>query len=243
MKKARIIACLLFVMLFSSCGLPVRMIEVHGSGQAKMESRYITGIQSVDLNGIGKLVITQGAKESLEITAEENLLEYIQSDVSGKSLRLGVREFVNLQPTRDIIYHLTVKQLNMVGTSGLGNIEIQSLETDNLQIDISGTGNINIADLTAEKLDMDISGLGNVTITGSVTEQNISISGAGNYQANDLYSSVANVKISGTGSAKIWTADKLILELSGMGNVDYYGDPTLNVDISGMGKVNSLGSK
>ncbi|BBB47942.1 head GIN domain-containing protein [Pelolinea submarina] len=243
MKKARITACLLLLLLLSSCGLPVRMIEVRGSGQAKMESRYITGIQSVDLNGIGKLVITQGNRESLEITADENFLEYIQSDVSGKNLYLGVRENVNLQPTRDIVYHLTVKQLNAVETSGLGSIEIKSLETDDLHINISGAGNINIADLAADKLDMEISGLGNVNIAGKVTEQNIGISGAGNYQADDLYSRSAKVKISGTGSAKIWAADTLTLDLSGMGNVDYYGDPTINMDISGMGKVNSLGSK
>ena len=242
MKKASTILSLLFVLLLSSCGLPVRLTEVRGSGNIQTETRRVSGFQSVDLNGIGTLNIVQGDKESLEITTDDNLLEYIQSEVSGKNLRLGIKDYVNLQPTDDVVYQLTVIDLNSVETSGLGDVQIQSLGTGDLQLGISGAGNINIGDLTADTLALGISGLGNVELAGRVSDQKIKISGAGNYKAGDLFSRVADIKISGTGSAKVWAADKLNVDLSGMGSVDYYGDPILNMDISGMGKVNSLGS-
>ncbi len=243
MKKTSVIACLLVGLLLSGCGLPVRFTEVRGSGQIETESRHVSGFQSVNLSGIGTLIIEQGEKESLDIITDKNLLEYIQSDVSGENLQLSVQDFVNIQPTDDVVYHLTVTDLTSVETSGLGNIEIQSLNADNLQLDISGAGNISIADLTAEALNLEISGMGNVDLSGRVTDQVVKISGTGNYQAGDLFSRQANVEISGTGSAEIWAADKLNLQLSGMGNLDYYGSPIVNMDISGMGKVNSLGSK
>jgi len=243
MKKASIIASLLLILMLSSCGLPVRLTEVRGSGNIQTETRYVSGFQSVDLNGLGTLNIVQGDKESLEITTDDNLLEYVQSEVSGRNLKLGVQDYVNLQPTDDIVYQLTVTDLNSVVTSGLGNIQIQSLETGDLRLEISGAGNIVIDDLSADSLDLSISGLGNVELAGRINEQNVKISGAGNYKAKDLFSRVANIKISGTGSAQVWAADKLTVDLSGMGSVDYYGDPILNMDISGMGKVNSLGSR
>ena len=177
MKKANIIASLLLLLMLSSCGLPVRLTEVRGSGNIQTESRYISGVQSVDLNGIGSLVIVQGEKESLEITTDDNLLEYIQSDVSGKNLQLGTQDYVNLRPTDDVVYHLTVTELDSVKTSGMGNVQILSLETGDLQLEISGTGNISIGDLTADSLDLGISGLGNVELAGRVSEQDVKISG------------------------------------------------------------------
>jgi hypothetical protein len=243
MKKATIIASLLLVLMLSSCGLPVRLTEVRGSGNIQTETRYVSGFQSVELSGIGTLNIVQGDKESLEITTDDNLLEYIQSEVSGRRLMLGTQEYINLQPTNDVVYQLTVTDLNSVVTSGLGDVRMSSLETGDLQLVISGAGNITIDDLTADNVDLGISGLGNVELSGRISQQDVKISGAGNYKAKDLFSRVANIKISGTGSSTVWAADKLTVELSGMGSVDYYGDPILNMDISGMGKVNSLGSR
>ena len=243
MKKASTIASLLLMLILSSCGLPVRLTEVRGSGNIQTETRYVSGFQSVDLNGLGTLTIVQGDKESLEITTDENLLEYIQSEVSGGNLKLGVQEYVNLRPTDDIVYQLTVTDLNSIVTSGLGNIQMQSLETGDLRLEISGAGNIVIDDLSADNLDLGISGLGSVELAGRISQQDVRISGAGNYKAEDLFSREASIKISGTGSAKVWAADKLSVDLSGMGSVDYYGDPILIMDISGMGKVNSLGSR
>lgn len=243
MKKARIITGLLLILMLSSCGLPVRLTEVRGSGNIQTETRYVSGFQSVELSGLGTLNIVQGDKESLEITTDDNLLEYLQSEVSGKKLILGMQEYVNLQPTNDIVYQLTVTDLNSIETSGLGNIYMSSLETGDLQLEISGAGNITIGDLTADSVDLGISGLGNVELSGRITKQDVKISGAGNFKAGDLFSREAKIKISGTGSSTVWAADKLSVELSGMGSVDYYGDPILNMDISGMGKVNSLGSR
>jgi hypothetical protein len=243
MKKRTLIACLLLGLLLSSCVLPVRLTEVRGSGQTETETRRVSGFNSVVLSGVGTLVIDQGAEESLQITTDKNLLEYIESNVSGRALHLGVKEFVNIHPTQDVVYHLTVTDLTNVETSGIGSIEIQKLTSDSLQIQISGAGNVTIYDLEVGHLLLDISGMGNATISGNATDQNVEISGAGNYQAGDLYSQDVDIKISGTGNAKVWAANELALDLSGMGNVDYYGSPTLNMDISGMGKVNSLGDK
>lgn len=243
MKKRYISLSLLLVVLLSSCGLPVRITEVRGSGHVQTETRRISEFNSVSLDGIGRLVITQGDTESLQITADDNFLQYIESNVSGRHLRLGVQEFMNLNPTADILYELTVKDLNSVETNGVGSIEIGSLETDELNLGISGAGNISVDDLTADTLNLVISGMGNVNVSGRLSDQRIKISGAGNYQATDLFSRETEVTISGTGNAKVWAADKLTVELSGMGSVNYYGDPILNMDISGMGNVESLGSR
>ncbi len=263
MRKITILGILLEAILLSACGLPLQYTEVHGSGQLKTETRQIASFDSVDFQNFGTLIVEQGDRESLEITAEDNVLKYLQSKVTGNNLTLGVKDYVHLVTTRDIVYHLTVKNLKALNTSGIGNVEIGALQTANLRLGISGSGSMTISslqtgpldleisgsgsmeinDLQADSLDLKISGLGDVTLAGEVQEQNVQISGSGSYEAGDLLSRTARIGISGSGSAVVWAEDTLDLDLSGNGNLSYYGEPVLNMQMSGMGQVQSLGMK
>jgi hypothetical protein len=243
MRKLKVFYILVLSILVSGCIFPVRYTRVLGSGEVISEIRRVSGFTAVELSGIGTLIIEQGNKESLKITAEDNILKYLNSDVYGRNLRLGMEDFVNIEPTKEIIYHLTVKNLEKIEISGLGNIEIEALETSKLDFEISGSGNAYIGNLQADSLKLEVSGLGNVEIGGSVANQRIKLSGAGNYDAEDLKSSKAKIEISGTGKAAMWVENELDIELSGMGNLQYYGSPILSTEISGIGTVKSLGEK
>jgi hypothetical protein len=243
MKKRIVTLILACAVLLGACGLPMRSIEVRGSGTTITESRSVAGFSGVELSGIGTLFIEQGDVESLEITAEDNIMTHLKSRVSGSQLQLGVEELVNIHPTKDIIYRLKVKNLNQIGVSGLGNIESKEITSQNLTIQISGGGRISIDNLQATSLNLDISGMGDISANGSAVQQNIDISGAGNYNAPNLASQTAHVIISGSGNAVIWVSEKIDLDLSGAGVLHYYGSPTLNSNISGLGVVKNLGNK
>ena len=243
MKNAILAVLMICAVALTACGLPVRFTEVRGSGNVITESRSVTGFNSVELSGIGTLIIEQGDRESLEITAEENLLPHIKSAVSASRLQLGGEDFVNLLPTKDIIYRLKVKNLRQIESSGLGVVEMKKLETDHLAIEISGSGRVSLDNLQAQTLTLEISGLGDVSIKGEVKSQQIEISGAGNYNAPNLSSENAEVEISGTGSAVLWVSQQLDMELSGAGTIHYYGSPTINSDVSGAGEIKDLGDK
>src|SRR4030042_6878153 len=143
--KRRIFALLIVcTVALAACGFPVRFTEVRGSGNVITENRTVAGFNTVDLSGIGTLIIEQSDRESLEITAEDNLMAHIKSDVSGSRLQLGGEDFVNLRPTRDIIYRLKVKNLRQIESSGLGKVELRNLETDDLAVEISGNGRVSL---------------------------------------------------------------------------------------------------
>ena len=243
MKTKKIALLVVCVIALTACGLPVRFTEVRGSGNVITESRTVAGFNAVELSGIGTLIIEQSDRESLEITAEDNLMRHIKSEVSGSRLQLGGEDFVNLRPTRDIIYRLKVKNLRQIESSGLGKVELRNLETDDLAVEISGNGRISLEKLQATDLTLEISGLGDVSINGKVKSQQIEISGAGNYKAPNLASESARVDISGTGTAILWVTKQLDLDLSGAGTIHYYGSPMINSDISGSGVVKNLGDK
>ncbi len=242
-KKIVLITASVLALIFASCGLPIRYTQVRGNGELAEESRKVSGFNRVELSGIGTLIIEQGESESLVISAEKNILKFLESRVRGSTLFLGTQDFVNLQPTEDITYRLSVTDLRDIETSGLGNVNLDSLETDQLTVRISGSGEVFIKSLVADTFDARISGLGMVEIAGEVGDQRIEISGAGDYVAGDLSSLNARVEISGTGDALLWVQEKIDVDISGAGSVRYYGSPVLNTEMSGLGNLQSLGEK
>jgi Putative auto-transporter adhesin, head GIN domain len=68
------------------------MLNHQGFGQIGNESRQVSGFSKVELNGSGELTIEQTGTESLTISAEDNLLPKLSSEVSGDTLVLRQEE-------------------------------------------------------------------------------------------------------------------------------------------------------
>jgi len=211
---------------------------VRGTGDMTSEEREVGDFSAVDLAGIGTVSVEFGDETALRIEAEENLLPYLESEVEGNTLTLGIREGVNALPTQGIFYYLTVRDLEEITVSGLGNMDVPRLEGTTTAVNITGGGDINIEELSAKNLTVEISGLGDLTIAGGeVADQNVTITGGGNYNARELASEAANITITGLGSAAVWTRDALNASISGGGSVRYVGRPQVTKNITGLGEV------
>ncbi len=89
-----------------------------GSGSVVAETRPVSGITGVDLATIGTVIIQVGDNESLRIEAEDNLMEYFETDVRGGILRIETTPAtINLRPTEPVHFFLTVKDLERVRAS------------------------------------------------------------------------------------------------------------------------------
>jgi hypothetical protein len=190
---------------------------IRGSGRVVSESRDVGDFTAVELAGIGTLRIEQTGIESLVIEAEDNILPMLTSDVSSGTLHLGKRGNTNIAPTKPIIYHLTVKDLNSIRISGSGEVVAPNLEVTMLTVDISGSGN--------------------ATIGGTADTQDIQISGSGRYMAEDLETKTVKATTSGSGDVVVRVRDTLDATISGSGSITYIGDPTVSEHITGSGTI------
>lgn len=231
---------------------------IRGSGVVVEENRTISNISGVELAMQGTLNIVMGSSESLRIEAEDNLLEYIQTDVRSGKLVIETRRGINLRTSKPINYFLTVDELNTIvisssgdveagdlqsksfstTTSSSGNLSIGSLDCTSLKVQISSSGEVSISDLMAESVSVQISSSGNLEILGGqVQEQDITISSSGEYRANDLASVEADVTLTSNGSATIRVSDQLSGRLSSSGDIYYIGKPEVNVRMTSSGKT------
>lgn len=191
---------------------------VAGSGVLATEPRAVGGFNGIVLSGAGRLLIEQTGFESLQITADDNILPLLTSEVVGGRLELGVRAGMSVSPT-EIVYRLTVAQLNEIVVSGAAEIDAAGIDTDFLQITISGAATVDLS--------------------GRAANQNVTISGAANYHAPSLRSDDVRIGVSGSAHAVVRARYRLEVSISGSGTVEYYGSP--EVSVSGNGTVRRLG--
>jgi hypothetical protein len=196
-------------------------MSVRGSGIAKTETREIHGVSAISFTGLGSVVVEQGARESLTVTADDNILPLLQTQVNDGTLVLSIKMptivTTGFSPRTPIVFKVVVKDLATIALSGAGNADVRKLKTD--------------------KLDVNISGVGNLTISGSTELLNVTLSGVGTFQGEDFAAETANVTCSGTGSAVVKVSEKLDANVSGVGSIEYIGNPQVTEKVTGIGKV------
>jgi hypothetical protein len=231
-------ALLAVLVLLAGCD---SLRTIRGTGDIASDEREVANFAAVDLAGVGTVIVDFGAREALRIEAEENLMPYLESNVEDGTLTLGIREGVNILPTQGIFYYLTVSDLDEITVSGLGNIDVPRMEVSNVAINVTGGGDINVEELQADRLDVLISGLGDLNIGGGeAAVQSIAITGGGNYNARDLPGDEVSVRISGLGSAAVWAREQLNATISGGGSIRYDGSPRVTTEITGLGEVEPI---
>ncbi len=260
MKKKILLFAVLALFVFGSGSDCEDLIgeRVRGSGNMDEVIRNISGVSGVNLATLGKLYIELGQEEKLVIKAEDNLLEYFETDIRNGVLTIDTRRNINIRPRKKVSYYLTVKELESIKISSSGDIEAPDLNTDRLKFSVSSSGDLRTGELDVKSLDVSISSSGDLFIPklqantidvnisssgdldidrGNVEKQDVSISSSGDYQARNLESREARVRISSSGDAYLQVEDYLYVRISSSGNLYYSGNPRIDQSTSSSGSV------
>jgi hypothetical protein len=214
MNRLASFVVILFSVVANGCFEP----SVNGSGRVINETRNVGGsFSNVSVEGSGRVVIEQDGAESVTVTGDDNLLNYLKTEVQGSTLVLGEKSGVRLSPSKDIVFKVKLRKLDTLEISGSAAAEAKALQSAKMKIDISGSGE--------------------VSAEGAADDLDITISGAGRFRGDGLKSKRTRIDISGSGSAVVASSETLNATVSGSGSIEYVGDPQVHQDISGSGSV------
>jgi putative autotransporter adhesin-like protein len=216
-----------------------------GSGVLKTETRAVSDFHSIEISYPAQVLVKQGNKESLEIEAEDNLLPGLKTQVKNGVLDIFYKTAngKHVNPTKTVKITIVVKDLTNVEFSSAGELTIDNLKTNALDVSLSGAGNLKLDKILVKALGVNLSGAGSMSATGTADDLNLSISGFGDFKGADLHNKDALVEISGAGSATTWVDNNLDAQISGAGSISYYGSASVTKQVSGVGGVNHLGNK
>lgn len=193
--------------------------RITGSGNIISQQRNMTGFTGIEVNGATKAFVTIGTDFSVTVKGYQNLLPYLETNVSNGVLQAGFKNHTNVSNDNTEVY-VTLPVLNYVQTNGNGDMTISGTitGTDHLKAVINGSASISIEGGNVNGFEGDINGMGNIS-------------------ALNLQCKNASVNITGKGNVEINVNGKLDVTISGNGNVYYSGTPVITTHITGQGQV------
>lgn len=227
---------LFFTMLLFAATSCFEDFTIRGNGIAASQGRTVSSFNKVKSAGDFEIHITKGDVSEVVINAEENLISYIETSVSGNTLLIDIPGWHNVKHRLPMKVYVTVPSLESVKQSGSGNITTGFFESEKFELFISGSGSITTA-VNANSITAGISGSGWMKISGDANQSDLSISGSGNIDSYDLAVDNCVAHISGSGDVKVNAEKSIFAKISGSGSIYYLGNPEIETNISGSGKV------
>lgn len=167
--------------------------------------------------------LRQGDKESIAVEADDNLHEYIKTEIRDGILHIYTE--VNIRSAEMKRVYVTMKEVNSLRTSSAGDIIGETLvKAGNLELAASSAGDIKL-EVNAKDIETDISSSGNITIDGEADILTADLSSAGDLNAYGLQVREADVSVSSAGDAEISVTERLRARASSAGDINYRGNP------------------
>ena len=224
-----------FVLLFTATSC-LEEYFVSGNRSLVTETRYARNFDEIASGGEFVVNVVPGDEYSVRVTAESNLLGYIETNVVNGILKIRTQNVYNLYNHLPMTIDVVCPELDGLRLSGSGSITSGYFETDNFEATVSGSGKI-FADIDANRIEGNVSGSGDIILTGTATETNFNISGSGKIRSYDLVQHYCNAKISGSGDMYVNVSKTLDATISGSGKIFYINNPSIHSKISGSGEV------
>jgi len=223
MKSLRILTIAIAILSISACTNAQIRKTVRGDGNVVTKERKAIAFTGVKVSSGIDVYLRQGNNESLSVEADENLHEYIITEVKGGVL--NVYTDANIREAERKRVYVTMKEINSVSTSSAGDVVGQSpVKTDRLDLSASSAGDIKL-EIHVKELDIDISSSGDITLTGEAEKLNGNLSSAGDLNAYDLVVRDADISASSAGNADINVSERIRARASSAGDINYMGNP------------------
>ena len=188
------------------------------------------------------LVVRQGARETVQVSADDNLLPLLQTTVegSGESRTLVIQwaRGENLRTRAKAVVTVDVVKLTALASSGSGDMVVEALKTPALALSISGSSDARLSGLDTQQLRVAITGSGDEQASGKAGKLNVSIAGSGDVRTRALLADDVTISIAGSGDASVQANKTIAVAIAGSGDVEYAGAATITHSrIAGSGSV------
>jgi len=228
----------LLMMLFMSDQALGQWKSVRGNGKIVKQNREVSGFSAIKVSCSADVFLKQGKETAVTVRADENILEMVETEVSGNTLKIDIDGSISNCKALEV--YITVVELDKVEINGSGDVVSENqLEGIDFEISINGSGDVDL-DLSVKNLETKINGSGDVDVSGVQGNFYLKVSGSGDFSANDLRLDQCEIEIYGSGDVQLeGSASEVSVQQSASGDVDLYNLKSGDVDVhtSGSGDV------
>jgi hypothetical protein len=188
---------------------------IMGNGHIVTDARPVSDFSEIEAGG-GFEIEWRNGPPSLSITADENLLRYIESQNIDHRLRLHTHA--------------------SIWSSHVLKVAISSPTRSGAKL--TGAARLTANQLSGHSFAIESTGAAKVSLDGTVDELVTDMTGASKLEAGSLKTKTAEISSTGASHAEVAVSDTLKVSITGAGKVIYSGNPpTIEKRISGAGSI------
>lgn len=233
-------ALLLSVLFITSISCAQSWKKVSGNGNMTTETRTTSDYDGISCAGSFDYILVSGNEGKITLEGEENLLDYIITEVKKGKLVIKTENGINLKSSigKSIKITIPFQDINSVSLSGSGDLWTEdTVSSTNLEVNLAGSGDMNL-DIQATSIESNIAGSGDIKLSGRTTNLEASIAGSGDFEAFGLQADNTEVSIAGSGDAQVVSNKTIKGRVSGSGDIAYKGNPEKeDTKVSGSGTI------
>ncbi len=228
-----VVAVLAVALLIPGLSAGCEGISVTGSGDLTTETFNFSDFTRVEAQSGFQIEVTQSSTFSIEITADDNIHQYIEVEKSGETLGIRLRGN-RFYHSVTIEAKITMPEFYKIELSGGSQASITGFSSSHdFEAEMSGGSQLS-GDITSGDADFELSGGSQVNLEGEADDLVIDASGGSQLDLEDFPVDDANIHLSGGGRATVNVSGILDVDLSGGSRVIYVGEPTqVNIEASG----------
>jgi hypothetical protein len=201
--------------------------KVKGNGNMTTITRTTDAYDAISCAGSFDYVLVAGTEGKITLEGEENLLQYITTEVKGNKLVIKQKDKTNLNTSLNKSIKVTIpfKDINSVSLAGSGDLWNEDvISSNNFEVSLAGSGDVKLK-IESQAVNASLAGSGDLTLIGSTDSLEASVSGSGDFEASKLESNHTDISLAGSGDADVVSNKSLIARVAGSGDIEYRGNP------------------
>ena len=207
-------------------GSKVRVIRgdeqtTEGSGKVVRQERSVGAFTAIVADDAVNVVVTIGPRHSLEVQADDNLIDRITARVEDGALRIGAAGSYSTASAPTV--HVTVPRLD--------------------RVDLHSSSDARIEGIRGSRLFLSSNGSGSFDVTGRVQAVEVELYGSGDARLADLEADDVRIAIHGSSDAHVKAGKSLRAAVYGSGDIRYSGDSVqVEQNVYGNGTIRRAGA-
>lgn len=208
-----------------------------GSGIIVSETRSTGSFDAISAGGSFDVEVKMGDKTSVVVEADDNIIKYIETKVSGNTLKIRTEDLHSYSNVHMKVY-VTVPVLTAISTSASAEVVGENILTsaDKLVFKASSSSSIK-AEVNAPEIVTDASSSATITLTGKTKIHKSEASSSANVEAFGLLSENSTANVSSSANIEVHASVSLNARASSSGSVEYKGAATVTKSENSSGSV------
>jgi hypothetical protein len=178
---------------------------IQGSGRIKQESRTLAPFSRVHINLAADVTVTKGASPTSTLTADDNILPLITTQVGGGVLTISNSK--SFASNTQVLVRITVPSLSRLVVDGAGDVSLNGVDEKTLELVTRGSGGLRAR--------------------GRVDALTARLEGAGDMGLFELQTRSAEVLLNGSGTIQVSASETFSGAIEGSGDILVRGHPRM----------------